>query len=186
MLISRNKGSLDSELQKTLFHAVHHTAQNPAVQPVFDKEIAIFRTTRTVWLHVLHGSSANSLADWLRTRCLAQQSTRKEVCGKVQNAFFPRVLTPRGHSNRQYLQTHSLSFVSMFLHKHAYQESDLTARFMRFFDVIFLPCFNAQFPRQKLSTSEAPSNELLQNKWRQNTFTLIENCSVFFTQTINL
>ena len=38
----------------------------------YDKEIAIFRTTRTVWLHVLHGKRANSLSDWLRTRWLAQ------------------------------------------------------------------------------------------------------------------
>ena len=105
----------------------------------FDKEIAIFRTAHTV------GCTCYAIQALTRSPIgygpdVSHNRAREKKCGKVQNAFFPRVLTPRGHSNSQYLQTHSFSFVSMFLRKHEYQDSELTARFMVFFNVIFPPC----------------------------------------------
>lgn len=77
---------------------------------------------------MLHGFDFTSLCDWLRTRCPAQRSTRKEVCGKVQNTFFPRVLTPRGHSIRQYLPSHSPSIVFMSLPLHTGQNVGLDTK----------------------------------------------------------
>ena len=50
------------------------------------------------------------------------------MCGKVQNTFFPRVLTPRGHSIRQYLPSHSPSIVFMSLPLHTGQNVGLDTK----------------------------------------------------------
>lgn len=103
---------LPMHLQRPKYHAVCHTEIIPAVLPMFWRKKSTIYEQRALLICTCCTVPAS-------TRSVIgygpdvphNGSTRKEVCGKVLYTFFPRVLTPRGHSIRQYLLTHSPSIV---------------------------------------------------------------------------